>query len=838
MCLASEIKCIFLPIIWLCSFLQTTLGYCQNSLQGGIQFQSYETSKDNRTGLEITYENELTDIEILEIKFQLQYWNTQQGFGHILRLIGNKDINIDLVSSAYSGDSTNNILVVIGEHSTSLSFSEDELNTSFQKWMSVNLTLDYRRDSILLSINNQVKGDRLDHEQSDFQLVFGKSNIQGIRTSDVPPIMVKDINVSVNGNDLWYWPLDKHRDGFSFDNLKNNPLYAQNPIWMVNRHVEWQKLDSIYIPTRPQITYDQDENKIYLLSFNQLTIYNLTSKQVSSQKITNVVNLPHAQQSLYYPDQHQIWTFDFDNFLINKFDVQQARWVDSPANFKAEPAHWHLNKLKNSDSAFFFGGYGFHEYKDEFRIFSDGEWETHQLNEISPRYLSAAGFNGKGDIILFGGYGSRSGYQEQSPRSYYECYLVDTGTLTDSLLWSFPNKEVDHVYSNSLLTGESDSSFLVLSFPKDRYKTYAILEEYNLYTGNRTVFDDSIEFRFHDTESYADLIKDEKNNRIIAVLLEKSQSGFVTRIFSIQQPPILTATITQLPLKESFWWLWLVIPFMIGGGVTFIILKKRKQVTSPEGDVLEAEESFAVSNEIEKLSAILLMGGFQVIDKNGIDISHKFSTTLKLLFNLILLHSVNDQPGASSQTIWEEIWGDKPQNKARNNRNVNIKKLREILSQVGDITIVGEGSRWKIEIGNDVFCDYKYILETLAQDNQREVPRSIIPLAKKGNILPGMELEWLDNFKSDLSNKLIDKLLLYYNQHSLSNEIKIQLADAIFKFDMISRDALFIKCKALAASGKYALAKKTYGSFTKEYELMYNEPFDTSFEDVIHEVQR
>ncbi len=808
--------------------------------QSGVEFRSHETTKDYRTGLILTPDRPIECTNSLKIQFDLRFWDTSEVFGHIFRMIGEEGVNIDLVSSQNMG-LPNSLLLIIGDSASGISFTWDEIELR-KEWNSCSLIIDNTTNSVSLAINGISKSSFFRANQQQYQIAFGKSDVPGLRTLDVPPIAVKDIKVEADNRLIRHWPMAKHRDGYCYDSLDNFPMKVINGEWIIDRSTSWTILDSIATDNRPQITFDKS-GKLYLLSSDELVEYNLSSRSQIRSSLKDSAALPSSQQSLYVSESNEICTFDLKNQLVNKFNLATLIWTQRPSDFLLEPEYWHVNKLINDQGeAYFFGGYGFHTYKNQlFNYSSSGEWQKNQLTAIEPRSLGAAGLNSQGDLILFGGFGSKSGRQEQNPREFYQCNVVQPEGPQVTQLWDLGNPGTDYVYSNSLVVTPDDASFFVLSYHKDQYNGFAYLEQYNLETGEKVVYDDSLSFKFHGSHSYADLFLDTLNNQLIAVLSEATPNGYTTRLYSINNPPLRKSEVLQpLVAETKFWQLLAIIALTLGVALLIVITRKRWLTRTINQKVTVEPERNAVyplsSNdkaENKRKSVILLMNGFQVIDKEGNDITNKFATTLKLLFCLILLHSLGGRNGATSQIIWDEVWGDKPEKKAKNNRNVNINKLRVLLKQVGNIEVLIEGDRWRIELGDDVFCDYAYLMEVLNKKGKK-IPVSILSVIGKGNFLPKIEAEWLDHFKSDLSNRLIDVLLTLNHQENLSNELKIQLADTIFNFDIINQAALVIKCNALNASGKFALARNCYESFIKEYKHMYDEPFEVPFDKIIY----
>ena len=61
-------------------------------------------------------------------------------------------------------------------------------------------------------------------------------------------------------------------------------------------------------------------------------------------------------------------------------------------------------------------------------------------------------------------------------------------------------------------------------------------------------------------------------------------------------------------------------------------------------------------------------------------------------------------------------------------------------------------------------------------------------IIKKGPLLGNVNYEWLDEFKLECSNMIIDSLSHYvdHDENASDPELMIQLADAILIFDMVN----------------------------------------------------
>jgi two-component SAPR family response regulator len=240
-----------------------------------------------------------------------------------------------------------------------------------------------------------------------------------------------------------------------------------------------------------------------------------------------------------------------------------------------------------------------------------------------------------------------------------------------------------------------------------------------------------------------------------------------------------------------------------------------------------------------KRAAIFLFGDMQVFDKEGGDLTKQFSPLLKELFLLILLNSLKNERGISSEKLSDVLWFDKSEKSARNNRSVNIAKLKGILDKTGGCNLSKETGYWKIDIQPEWvrvdYLDYLAIIQNRAALDKSGV-KALAAITRRGSLLNNVEYPWLDPFKSDVSNHVIDTYLHFAQSGAGSSdpEFMIGLADDIFYFDSVNEEAMVIKCRALVQLGKHSLAKSAYTSFIKEYRQIYGEDFGRDFQSVLN----
>lgn len=295
-------------------------------------------------------------------------------------------------------------------------------------------------------------------------------------------------------------------------------------------------------------------------------------------------------------------------------------------------------------------------------------------------------------------------------------------------------------------------------------------------------------------------------------------------------------------------WLWLALIFVFDATalIIFIYQKRKKKKYKPESVATVADlnaldinkKNLSVQKE-DYPNTIFLFGNFQFL-QNGVEISNKFSPLLKELFLLIILHSSGKNKGITTTNLIDKLWADMSDKNARNNMAVNIGKLRAILGPDFHEILVNQSGSWKFETDENkpvLYCDYFKCLDIL--EIKREYSFAdielLISIIHKGGLLVNFNYEWLDVFKANVSNTIIDTLLVFAtkNKENVSPDFLIKIADTIMLFDMVNENAMELKCKAFVSMGKHSMVNDTYSKFIREYKILYDVEYPRSLKSVI-----
>jgi two-component SAPR family response regulator len=251
-----------------------------------------------------------------------------------------------------------------------------------------------------------------------------------------------------------------------------------------------------------------------------------------------------------------------------------------------------------------------------------------------------------------------------------------------------------------------------------------------------------------------------------------------------------------------------------------------------------AEPGPARDGPVPAGSALFLFGEMQIFDHDGVDITRQFTPLIRELFLLILLYSVRKGTGVSSDKLTEILWSDKSTHSARNNRSVNIAKLKTLVDKLGYAQLSKDTGYWKIELDpGHIRLDYQEYLSIVKDKKKlnKEKINELGNITQRGSFLSNIEYEWLDDFKSEVSNDIIDTYSHFAHSISIAEDpdFLLKLVNYIFYFDPANEDAITLKCKTLAYVGKHSLAKAAFDGFIQKYKLIYGEEFGKNFQEVL-----
>lgn len=786
-------------------------------IHDGMLFRSYDVPADQRTSMVISGAQGdcISFSDSISFSFSLRLEPNKAKFGYVSRIQVDELLPIDMIMSP-EGDKPQ--LFITADHSSVVPLGW--VGESIEEWNDIYLNLVAKGDSLVLNINGRrvfsIPSRQGRHRAKAY---FGKTDSPGPVTSDVAPMMLADLSVRVDNGKHATWRLSSESD---MGSKRGISVVSSNEVFLQDMNRKWTKTWSTALPSPGNICILRDNSFVYFVADGTIAEIEVSSARSTMRPYRTDMCMPKVAGEFVASENGEVLYADMESGRIIRYDSQRGDW-DSPNSKSRRSVHLHHNTVYLGSSVVQLFGYGQHRYSKEMYIWdlADRSVIRVALDNVSPRYLSAAGVK-DGKIYVLGGKGNSAGLQTLGTQLYQEMLEIDPEGLSVKSLWTSDLLK-NNVPAHDLVFEKDSNSVLALVFNPEINDSGLQLTRFDLETGESQPLADPIPFRFNDITSSARLIYNEEYDFLLAAVAYTDENGLNQAEIHILGCPVLDPIVERTSRSTWLWLLLLAASVFAAAAVLYI--RKRAgvkadfvryysdlQTTVPEADV--------------NSPGIHLLGGFRVVDAAGTDITSSFSPTLIQLLLILVLYT-EEKGGVSNMMLKSLLWSDKSDEQFNNNKGVNIKKLRTLLSNVGDISIVVEGGVWSVKVEPSL-CDYSAAMAALKGTDDSEVIRAVLG----GSLLPEYNYDWLDPFKSHYEDIVLSRLNLI-STHSVSPQMMVRISDARLKFDALDESAIRQKCKALYTMGKAASAKTVYKRFQDDYLSSMDEEFNVEFTDFL-----
>lgn len=779
-------------------------------------------------------------------------------FGIVFRIITNKKDNIDLIFTVGENDKRYPMLVV----NESVFMITQEIVCD--QWLPVSITLSSSKNEITLNYGEAKLSVPYSIPQANNAMIsFGLCPFEGYTLYDIASVNIKNIKLTEGGNTTRLWKLENHDGNNTHDSVAQVPAIASNPLWMTDIYASWEKIYSKPVMGNTLFAFNPEQNTIYMASpdSKEVISFELVKRKEDVIQVNGGIIAANAPNQLFYDSRlRQLISYNLDENLISRFLFGTSSW-DSHIKPLLEHGYWNNSvSFSPSDSTLVsFGGYGFYKYNNDLiRLdVNSKSIKKSNLPEIPPRY-STSTVIANNVLYIFGGRGNKSGRQELSPRNFYDFYSVNLLTEQTNKLWELDSIGSDFLPSENMVFDEKENCFYVFS-TKDGGQLLRLKKDIKGYEQASYPINEDLTAHY----LYTNLYYSASQKKFYALVNKvKTDKSAEVSIYSLNYPPVTINPSPENTVPEETSSKWIIIicavpGLIIIGLISYYLLRKqvrskrviREHDTEGIGEYTDLaggnDKANSKSKEPEQAyydfsrKSICFLGGFNVMDKSGQNITGQFTPMLKYLLVLLILSTEKDDKGISGKKLIQLLWYDKNEESAKNNRNVYLSKLRSVLENVGDTEIVNQNGFWTIKL-NNIACDYTEamrLFSSVKENNGSEQSDidHLLELLLRGVLLPNTETDWVDGFKSDFSNLTIDILteLSQSNYNKLTDDLKLKVADTLFLHDFINEEALYLKCSILFNSGKKGIAKTIYDNFGKEYFHLLGTKYKYSLTDVI-----
>lgn len=820
----------------------------------GLGFKGQPHSKDRRTQLDLNPGKYFSFRGEFELTFHMRIRDEiPSPFGYVCRIFDQDNNIVDLI---FNGPKNNSLQVVYSDLLSSISVPHPDSGL-FSGWMEISLIFNPRRKTLEFSTPDTTLYETNVPLSGKVKFIFGRNTFDPVQTTDVPTMDIRDIRIFKKNNCLYHFPLDELDGTLVKDVVSGMEAQVQNPMWIRQKYFNWEPFFSTYLVGFAAYCFAPDEDRLFLVGDRQMKVLSLQAD--SSENLdysSGFTGLTAGSQVFYDSIRQKLYCYNHRDRTVFYFNFSDRRWEEIMDGPDSQQRLWFHNKCFEPEDniLYLFGGYSQHHYSNLVIAynFNSHKWDTVQTtgDVFYPRMHAALG-SIRDTVFIMGGFGSTAGDQEINPKHYTDLMAFSLRDKRFVKRYDFEAPFGDIDFAHSMVFDQNGEDYYVLASSIYQYETYLQLLKGSLSAPELTAVGTRIPYLFHNENSYSDLFYSKSLQKLIAVtsLADNEKRETKIEIYALSYPPYPedTKSLRKGTLSGKIYW---IIILLTVGPVGYFILFRRivSKTKKPRPKESMSQQPVAAGTDQEMIyptklegredrNSIYFFGGFQVINSLGEDITRKFTPLLKELFLLIFLHSVGGK-GISVPRLTELLWFSMSSKSAKNNRAVNIAKLKHLLAEIDCCSISRKTEYWKIvfdekEVYSDYLAFHKLIMKGDGlSDNDLE---KLLSIVKAGPLLGNSSYEWLDEFKLNCSNLITDVLAKHLENENISKnpELSVRIADAILIFDIMHEEGLIIKCKALTELGKHSLAKEIFSKFSKDYQTLYDEPYNKTFTDII-----
>lgn len=823
---------------------------CQAQEGYGLVFASKNIAQEDRTSLDLAPEKPIQVKGSYSLSFDLSFQPFFRSyFGYVFRITDEKRQNIDLIYNVRAKA----FYVVTGNAFSGITFSIPA-DSLFHQWNTIRLDADNEAHTLSVTVNGRRMGAIRSSvvSGSALRICFGANYRKTFRTFDLPPMRLKDVRLFAGNTLQHHWPLDQTQGTTDKDLITGQTAQIKNPVWMRPAFTHWRQADSFIVKGNASVSMDAATGTIYINSNDSLYRYYCFTRQRAAQAQASPQLSPAGLHAVFNPRDRQLYQLLPDSQQVAVYDTALRTW-NGTFNPQQVTGFWHSNVFFSGydSSIYMIGGYGDFRYKNEVHRYTPGrhQWErvTMKGDAFTPRYLAALGHNQAGDTAyILGGYGSTTGDQLLNPHNLYDLVLFDVKHCTFRTIYRLKEPEEQFTFAGNMVLDTRRQEYYALTFANDRMNSSLQLIRGSLKEPVYTTMATAIRYDFYDIRSAARLFYTPENDELTVVTLFSLKNNTTqVRIHTLQFSPYgLGAPApadkpTPLYVVRILIAIGLVIAlFLLALGIAALNRRKQPPVAQAPANLPEPE-TFSIPNTGPMVDVtvaypgVQLFGHFTVTDREGNDITRAFSPLLKELFLLLYLHSMPGRHGISSEKIHEVLWPGRSVKDAKNNRSVNLVKLKSILDKTGAYTLVKDNERWLFRFEDPaVQTDLDRYYQLLQHDHGNTA--ALVELLKRGPFLLETEYPWLDKFKADIASQNIELLSHFMEENpDAAPSFMLDVCDCMLYADSLQEEAVRHKCRALVALRQHSAARQLYASFLKEYKSTYGLSYELEYAEAI-----
>ena len=819
---------------WLLFLLFAVLSWTTRAQ--GLRLRGLDCTIGERTSLDLFARHRPAVRDSLVLRFDVRLESDRYGLGYLCRietdLIPQSPV-INLLFERVSGSWVVRLIWEGQRFLCSLPFSVDEISTG--RWFPVKIDLDLIDDSVSLTVDDRwVVSDTVDlPDRIHPRIVFGRHEEQ----TDVMPASIRNITLNERRRS-WFFPLSGYGDDLSSGGVFfRQHAKVSNPYWLVEDASRWNRFFSNHSSTYQCAGYDSQFHRFWALSVDSIRQVGLMSRLHSDQAFSSPCPVPVTLGTGFVePKSHALYVYDMCLTPEQMSAGQPSMARLHPGSLTWEPVdtdafdyqfHHHNEWVDTlANRLVIYGGYGFRKYNG---IFFSHPLEGQGWSKLPPvhgdalwpRFMGAMGCDpSSGLLYFFGGKGNESGEQIVGAQYLYSLHSVDPRTMECRKCWQIPWKG-DNIVTGRNMIIDGSGHFYVLGYNEAHTRTNLFLYRFSMEDGSFEVMADAIPFYSDRITCVANLYFDPDYSKLIATVEESADDiESLVSAYVLDYPPKPFVPIGDRSRSKRRL-AWGALFFLLFFAALILAARLYQKRIRQSRDLLHDEK------ELSRPNSILLFGGIVVRDREGEDISARFTGKIRQLFCMLLRRG---KRGISSKHLSSILWPDRPESETKNVRGVTIHKLRSLFAQMDGLSLVSRDKRFYLETKKPFWCDYSQFYDILSD---RWPDRDqLIRILSRGPFLMEETDPVYDKMKEEVESQVERVMMEEMPRRFAIRQYAVcqTCANILFGIDPLNEDALKYSIRSLLAMEKDEEAKALYNRFITRYLRDYGEEFAQGYE--------
>ena len=226
----------YIRLLFYILFISKTIVTWGGENIGGLSFRAYEYSKDERTSFIIPSGNQGVRFkDYLSVSFDLKIREKGEHFGYVCRMIVDNRNSLNLILVNPVNEEPYLCLIKDQQY---LGKIHSSAPIDIHEWNRIKIELEYKNDTLYVRNNGSLisKEKVTAPDNHSVKVCFGANKLASYTTSDVAPIILKDVQIGLEPGSIKYeWSLEQAvSDTLLQDKFRQMTAFISNPEWIIN----------------------------------------------------------------------------------------------------------------------------------------------------------------------------------------------------------------------------------------------------------------------------------------------------------------------------------------------------------------------------------------------------------------------------------------------------------------------------------------------------------------------------------------------------------------------------------------------------------------------------